>query len=73
MRIGDAVRLRQDSPLREQLHGFADRVGRVADMHQLDEDELRIAVAYDDDFQTWLSPLSADEFVVDLSRPDEPF
>ena len=73
MRIGDAVRLKPDSPLRERLRPFADAVGRVVDTYQVDDDELCLAVAYDDDFKSRLSPLSADEFVIDASRPDEPF
>ena len=73
MRIGDAVRLKPDSPLRERLQPFADAVGRVVDTYQVDDDELCLAVAYDDGFQSWLSPLSADEFVVDAGQPGEPF
>ena len=74
MRIGDKVRLRPGSPLRERLEPFADEVGHVVDTHQVDDDDgLRISVAYPDQLHGWLTPLSAEEFVVDLSRPDEPF
>ena len=75
MRVGDPVRLRPDSPLRERLAPFADDVGCVRIVYdQLDDDEgLRIAVAYPDQLYDWLAPLSAEEFVIDLSRPDEPF
>ena len=75
MRVGDPVRLRPDSPLRQRLAPFADDIGRVRIVYdQLDDDEgLRIAVAYPDQLYGWLAPLSAEEFVLDLSRPDEPF
>ncbi len=74
MRVGDPVRLKTDSPLRERLAPFADEVGQVVDTYQDDDDDgLRIAVAYADQLYGWLAPLSAAEFVVDLSRPDEPF
>ena len=72
MRVGDPVRLRPDSPLRERLAPFADDVGEVIDTYQ-DDDGLRIAVAYPDQLYGRLAPLSAEEFVVDRSRPDEPF
>ena len=72
MRIGDTVRLRPGSPLRGLLEPFADEVGRVVDTHQVDDDGLRTSVAYPDQLYGWLTPLSAEEFVVDLSRPDEP-
>ena len=74
MKVGDAVRMKPDSPLRERLEPFADEVGWVVDTYQDDDDDgLRIAVAYADQLYGWLAPLSAEEFVVDLSRPDEPF
>ena len=74
MRVGDPVRLRPDSPLRARLAPFADQVGEVVDTYQVDDDDgLRIAVAYPDQLYGWLAPLSAEEFVVDRSRPDEPF
>ncbi len=74
MRVGDPVRLKADSPLRERLAPFADEVGCVVDTFQDDdEDGLRIAMAHPDQLHGWLAPLSADEFVLDLSRPDEPF
>ena len=68
------MRLKSDSPLRARLEPFADEVGEVVDTYQDDDDDgLRIAVAFPDQMHGWLSPLSADEFVVDRSRPDEPF
>ena len=74
MRVGDPVRLKDDSPLRERLAPFADEVGQVVDTYQDDDDDgLRIAVAYADQLYGWLEPLSAEEFVIDRSRPDEPF
>ncbi len=74
MRVGDPVRLEADSPLRARLAPFADEVGCVVDTFQDDdEDGPRIAVAYPDQLYGWLTPLSADEFVLDLSRPDGPF
>ncbi len=74
MRVGDPVRLRTGSSLRERLAPFADEVGTIVDTFQLDDDDgLRIAVAYADQLYGWLTPLSADEFVVDLSHTDEPF
>ena len=74
MRVGDPVRLKTDSPLRERLAPFADEVGCVVDtFHDHDDDGLLIAVAYSDQLYGWLTPLSAEEFVVDRSRPDEPF
>ena len=74
MRVGDPVRLKTGSPLRARLAPFADEVGQVVDTYQDDDDDgLRIAVAYADQLYGWLEPLSAEEFVVDRSRPDEPF
>ena len=74
MRIGDTVRLKADSPLRERLAPFADEVGWVVDTYQDDDDDgLRIAVAYADQLYGCLGPLSADDFVVDTARPDVPF
>ena len=74
MRIGDTVRLKPGSPLRERLMPFADEAGCVVDTYQDDDDDgLRIAVAYADQLYGWLAPLSAEEFTVDLTRPDEPF
>ena len=68
------MRLKADSPLRERLEPYADEVGCVIDTYQDDDDDgLRIAVAYVDQLYGWLAPLSAEEFVVDRSRPDEPF
>lgn len=73
MRIGDTVRLKADSPLRDRLQPFADQAGRVVDTYQDDDDDgLRIAVAYADQLYGWLAPLSAEEFVVDPGRPDAP-
>ena len=74
MRVGDPVRLKADSPLRARLAPFADEVGCVVDTFQVDDDDgLRIAVAYPDQLHGWLSPVAAEEFVVDMSRPDQPF
>ena len=74
MRVGDPVRLRPDSTLRARLAPFADEVGEVVDTYQDDDDDgLRIAVAYVDQLYGWLAPLSAEEFVIDPTRPDEPF
>ena len=74
MRVGDPVRLKADSPLRERLEPFADEVGRVVETHQVDDDDgLRISVAYHDQLHGWLASLSAEEFGVDYSRPGEPF
>ena len=73
MTIGDAVRLRPGSHLRARLAPFADAVGCVVDTFQDDDDGLRIGVAFPDQLYGFLAPLSAAEFVVDLSRPDEPF
>ena len=74
MRIGDTVRLKPDSLLGARLDPFADEIGEVVDTYQDDDDDgLRIAVAYADQLYGWLAPLSADEFVVDRSRPDDPF
>ena len=74
MRIGDTVRLRTDSPLRERLQPFADEVGWIVDTYQDDDDDgLRIAVAYPDQMYGWLAPLSAEDFVLDAGRPDAPF
>ena len=44
MRIGDAMRLKPDSPLRERLQPFADQVGRVVETCQDDDDRLRITM-----------------------------
>ena len=74
MRIGDAVRLKAGSPLREPLQPFADEVGWVVDTYQDDDDDgLRIAVAYPDQMYGWLAPLSAEDFVLDPTRPDALF
>ena len=74
MRIGDSVRLKPGSPLRERLKPFADEVGRVVDTFQDDDDDgLRIAVAYPDQLYGWLAPLSAEDFVLDAGRADAPF
>ncbi len=74
MRIGDRVRMKPDSALRERLEPFADEVGWVVDTFQEDDDDgLRIAVAYPDQLYGWLTPLSAEEFIVDSTPPDEPF
>ena len=74
MKIGDAVRLRPGSPLRARLAPFDDVVGCVIDTFQDDDDDgLRIGVAFPDQLYGFLAPLSAEEFVLDLSRPDEPF
>ena len=73
MRIGDAVRLKPDSPLRERLAPFADAVGTVVDTSQVDDDELCIAVLYPDQLHGWLSPLSAEDFAVEPRRTGEPF
>ena len=48
MRIGDTVRLKADSPLRERLIPFANEIGCVVDTFQDDDHGLRIAVAYVD-------------------------
>lgn len=74
MRIGDSVRLKPGSMLRERMEPFSDENGCVVDTFQDDDDDgLRIAVAYADQLYGWLTPLSAEEFVVDLTRPDAPF
>ncbi|MGI3903083.1 MAG: hypothetical protein ACRYGP_30455 [Janthinobacterium lividum] len=74
MKVGDVVRLKPDSYLRERLAPFADEVGCVVDTCQVDDDDgLRVNVRFPDQLYGWLAPLSADEFVVDLRRPDEPF
>ena len=74
MRIGDAMRLKPDSPLRERLQPFADQVGRVVETYQDDDDDgLRIAVAYADQLYGWLAPLSAEDFVLEAGRRDIPF
>ena len=69
----EGLRLRADSPLRERLAPFADDLGRVVENFQDDDDELCIAMADPDQLYGGLAPLSAEEFVVDRSRPDEPF
>ena len=65
IRVGDAVRLRPESPLREVLEPWADAVGRVHIVFdQLDDDDgLRIAVAYPGSHSAYTSPLSAEDFV----------
>lgn len=74
MRVGDPVRLRVGSALRERFQLFADEVGTVVDTFQDDDDDgLRIAVAWSDQLYGWLVPLSAEDFVVDHSRPGAPF
>ena len=74
MKIGDAVRLKPDSPLRERLAPFADTVGCVVDTYQDDDDDgLRIGVAFPIQLYGFLAPLSAEEFVLDQGQPDEPF
>ncbi|RYB03280.1 hypothetical protein [Lichenibacterium ramalinae] len=73
MKIGDAVRLRPGSCLRERLEPFADAVGCVVDTYQDDDDDgLRIGVAFPDQVYGFLAPLSADEFVLHPGRPGEP-
>ena len=73
MRIGDAVRLKPGSALRGRLAPFADEVGEVVDTFQDDDDGLYIAVAYPDQLYGWLTPLSADDFVLDGDRPAAPY
>ena len=74
MRIGDTVRLKPDSPLRERLAPFADEVGLIVDTYQDDDDDgLRIAVAYADQLYGWLAPLSAEDFVFEAGGSDAPF
>ena len=74
MKIGDAVRLRPGSPLRARLAPFADAVGCVVDTFQDDDDDgLCIGVAFSDQLYGFLTPLSAEEFVLDLIHPDKPF
>lgn len=73
VKIGDAVRLKACSPLRELLEPWVDAVGRVTDAVQVDDDELRIYVAFADPLEGYTSPLSADEFELDGGRPGEPF
>lgn len=74
MKIGDAVRLKACSLLRERLQPFADEVGCVVDTFQDDDDDgLHIAVAYPDQLYGWLAPLSAEDFVLDPMRPGAPF
>ena len=73
-RVGDAVRLKPTSDLRELLEPWADAVGRVHTVYgQLDDDEgPRIAVAFSDP-EAYTSPLSADDFEPDAGRPGESF
>ena len=74
MRVGDPVRLKPGSPLRERLQPFADDVGEVVDTFQDDDDDgLRIAVAFPGQLYGWLAPLSAEDFVVEAGRPEAPF
>ena len=74
IKVGDAVRLRPESDLRELLEPWADAVWRVARTYQDDDDDgLRIAVALGDPCEGYTSPLSADEFEPDHDRPGDPF
>ena len=73
MRIGDAVRLKADSPLRARLQPFADAVGRVVDTFQDDDDDgLRIAVAFPDQIYGFLAPLPAEDFIREPDGPGGP-
>ena len=73
MKVGDAVRLRADSPLRAVLAAWADEVGRVTGTTQVDDDELRVAVRYQRPLAIEVASLWPEDLVVDRTRPDEPF
>ncbi len=74
MKIGDVVRLRPASPLRDLLEPWANASGRVAYTYQDDDDDgLRISVAFEGPEEGFTSPLSAEEFVLDEVRSGEPF
>ena len=65
VKVGDAVRLKPASALREFLEPWADEVWRVARTYQDDDDDgLRISVALGDPAQGYTSPLSAEEFEI---------
>ncbi len=74
MKVGDVVRLKPTSPLRDLLEQWAGISGRVAYTYQDDDDDgLRISVAFDDPEPGYTSPLAAEEFEPDNMRPGEPF
>ena len=74
VKVGDAVRLKPESPLRAVLPLWADAVGRVTYTHQDDDDDgLSLTVSYFGPPAADISPLSADDFEIDIRRPAEPF
>ena len=74
VKVGDAVRLKPTSILRDLLEPWADDVWRVARTYQDDDDDgLRISVALGERCEGYTSPLSAEEFEPDQRRPGEPF
>lgn len=73
VKVGDAVRLKPSSSLRELLEPWADDVWRVARTYQDDDDDgLRISVALGDRCEGYTAPLSAEEFEPDHSCLSEP-
>ena len=73
MKVGDAVRLRADSPLRATLAAWADEVGRVTATTQVDDDELRVAVRFRHPLTIDVASLWPEDLVVDLGRADRLF
>lgn len=74
MKVGDHVRLRPRSQLRDLLAPWAGIVGQVVATYQDDDDDgLRIAVAFPPPNEGYTSPLSAEDFEVATDRPGEPF
>lgn len=71
-KVGDAVRLKASSSLRELLEPWAEAVGRVRDVYdQVDDDDgLRIAVAFSSPSEAYTSLLPADDFEPDPARAD---
>lgn len=68
VKVGDSVRLKPTSGLRELLEPWADDVWRVARTYQDDDDDgLRISVALGDRCAGYTAPLSAEEFELDQS------
>ena len=67
--VGDAVRLKSDSSLREPFEVWADDVWPTARTCQVDHDDgLRISVALGERCEKCTFPLSAEEFEADHSR-----